>query len=494
MSDAKKEMERAVLKKRFKLTKQIGCGAFGMVYECIDIVSGRKYACKLEVRQSNKCSVLGIELGILRKLRYHSDCVAGYVCCGTTQHHHYVVMKLLGADLATQRRKAPGKRFTLGTVLRLGVAMSRCIRVLHEAGFIHRDVKPSNFVLGRHNSNKLYVIDFGISRKYVDGSGKPLPARENAGFRGTARYASVAAHRRQDLAPRDDYWSLLFVLVDLAHGSLPWSSVRDRDKIGELKAQAVESGALVDGCPPSLGRLMAYLHTVAFTDPIDHDLVRSMFIDDLAEQGLPPDGDYDWSVNPTTTPTQLSPGHTPSASRATLNSDVLSVSASAAMSRQTSQVLLTQSESGTRLSISGSSDRNSFSEPQTPSLLRKSFSAAMPPVAEDLGGDASNLRKEHGSSMEKKSAHSRSATLNLPSTSTTVPQSPGRPPRSPLPSTSATKRSTRTPTHTPPGVTHTVDPVPVEVNVNVNVGRGEGVTGWLLGMMSCFSACRHPSY
>ncbi len=74
----------------------------------------------------------------------------------------------------------------------------------------------------------LYIIDFGLARQYRDRHTLELiPSRGHVrGFRGTPRYASVHVHREQDLARRDDLWSLLYILIEFCVGDLPWGQYR----------------------------------------------------------------------------------------------------------------------------------------------------------------------------------------------------------------------------------------------------------------------------
>jgi serine/threonine protein kinase len=112
-------------------------------------------------------------------------------------------------------------------VIQILIEMLTAIKEVHERGFIHRDVKASNFVLCRE-SKRIYIVDFGLAKRHIDLVTKlPLPRRRKADFRGTVSFASLNAHNNIDLARRDDIWSFYFTMLDFLNERLEWREQRD---------------------------------------------------------------------------------------------------------------------------------------------------------------------------------------------------------------------------------------------------------------------------
>ena len=94
---------------------------------------------------------------------------------------------------------------------------------IHSKGIVHCDVKPENFLVGlRHNSNTVYIADFGISIMYINRSGQHIPLDSNCNLIGTVRYASIYSHKGFELSRRDDLLALGYFIYYVLNGSLPW--------------------------------------------------------------------------------------------------------------------------------------------------------------------------------------------------------------------------------------------------------------------------------
>ncbi|PAV58168.1 hypothetical protein WR25_11784 isoform A [Diploscapter pachys] len=221
--------------------------------------------------------------------------------------YNVMVMELLGPSLEDLFNFCQ-RKFSLKTVLLLADQMLSRIEFIHMRDYIHRDIKPDNFLMGLgKRGNLVYIIDFGLAKKYRDSrTTQHIPYRENKNLTGTARYASVNTHRGIEQSRRDDIESLGYVLMYFNRGTLPWQGLKAAtkrqkyDKISEKKiSTSVEE--LCSGYPDAFANYLRYCRGLGFEEVPDYSHLRSLFRNLFHRQGFTYDYVFDWNNGETST-------------------------------------------------------------------------------------------------------------------------------------------------------------------------------------------------
>lgn len=101
----------------------------------------------------------------------------------TEGQYNVMLMDLLGSsieDIFVENNKI----MSLKSALTVGYQMIERIEHLHERQIIHRDIKPDNFLMGiNNNSHLVYIVDFGLSKKYIKDSNKLINADKHIPYK-----------------------------------------------------------------------------------------------------------------------------------------------------------------------------------------------------------------------------------------------------------------------------------------------------------------------
>lgn len=241
----------------YRITRQLGSGGMGIVYEAEDTQLGRHVAMKfLSAELQRDPSVLE---RFQREARAASALNHPGICTvhSIEQHEgqHFIVMELLeGQTLAT---RIGHQAMDLQEVLELGVQIADALESAHAKGIVHRDLKPVNLVLNARGQIK--ILDFGLAKisALTDYSGAATHGSllETAAPRhdltvagmvlGTVHYMSPEQARGQLTDARTDLFSLGTVLYQMVTGELPFQG----------DTQAVVFDAILNRDPRPLAEL-----------------------------------------------------------------------------------------------------------------------------------------------------------------------------------------------------------------------------------------------
>eukprot|EP01112_Ceratiomyxa_fruticulosa_P003568 TRINITY_DN1388_c0_g1_i6.p1 TRINITY_DN1388_c0_g1~~TRINITY_DN1388_c0_g1_i6.p1 ORF type:complete len:452 (-),score=86.14 TRINITY_DN1388_c0_g1_i6:300-1655(-) len=373
---------------KYRLGRKIGSGSFGDIYLGTNITNGEEVAIKLEAAKT-KHPQLFYESRLYKVLA--GGVGIPYVkWFGVEGEYNVMVMDLLGPSLEDLFNYCH-RKFSMKTVLMLADQMLRRIEYIHGKNFIHRDIKPDNFLMGLgKRGNQVHIIDFGLAKKYRDSkTHQHIPYRENKNLTGTARYASINTHLGIEQSRRDDLESLGYVLMYFCRGSLPWQGLRavtKKQKYERIsdKKMSTPVEVLCKGFPSEFATFLNYTRSLSFDHKPDYAYLRKLLRDLFIREGYKYDAVFDWNI----IKAQESAGPTPSLSLPPSTSPAIMGASSSTPGVVSSSVITTPSSvppiAGT-VSVPGSSGVSSTY--QGPSSSTIAGSSTAPPL---IGGGSTS--------------------------------------------------------------------------------------------------------
>eukprot|EP01006_Ploeotia_vitrea_P033080 TRINITY_DN65227_c0_g1_i3.p1 TRINITY_DN65227_c0_g1~~TRINITY_DN65227_c0_g1_i3.p1 ORF type:complete len:317 (+),score=37.01 TRINITY_DN65227_c0_g1_i3:72-1022(+) len=288
---------------KFRIGKKIGEGSFGAIYQGTNIQTGETVAIKLEQVKTRHPQLL-YEARLYKMLNSGGNAVGIPTVrwYGVEGDYNVMVIDLLGPSLEDLFNFC-SRKFSVKTVLMLADQMISRAEYFHHKNFLHRDIKPDNFLMGTgKKGHHVYIIDYGLAKKYRDPkTGQHIGYREGKALTGTARYCSINTHLGIEQGRRDDMESLGYIFMYFLRGSLPWQGLKAQtkkqkyDRISEKKmATPVET--LCKNYPSEFAVYLNYVRSLRFEDRPDYQYLRKLFRDLFVREGFQMDYVFDWTL------------------------------------------------------------------------------------------------------------------------------------------------------------------------------------------------------
>ena len=232
----------------YKVLARLGAGAMGEVYLAQDTQLGRKVALKLLPAEFTKDGdrVHRFEQEARAASALNHPNIVTIHEIGQADNLHFIAIEFI--DGQTLRQRMTGARMKLSEALDVAMQGASALAAAHEAGIVHRDVKPENIMLRRDGYVK--VLDFGLAKLTEGQASADTDVLTRGEFEtepgtvmGTAHYMSPEQARGLGVDARTDIFSLAVVLYEMIAGRAPFDGATASDVIAAiLKEEPVPLG------------------------------------------------------------------------------------------------------------------------------------------------------------------------------------------------------------------------------------------------------------
>lgn len=269
---------------KYKINKKIGIGTNSIIFSGTNINNQELVAIKIQ----EKCLAYLNEN--IEKEAYYLLELKGYgipkiISFGHSGKYNILIEELLGKSLEylfkLNKNKEPNIK--LKDMIITGIQLIDRIEYIHSKNLLHLDIKPSNFLVGYKDPFLIYIIDFGLSKKYKSSrTGKHIPFSKQKYFSGNLKFSSVNNMKGIIPSRRDDLESLGYMLIYLYKNKLPWEDI-DSNNLRDVAYKLFDIKALFpinDLCkdlPYEMTEYMIYTKSLKFDEKPNYSYLRKLF-------------------------------------------------------------------------------------------------------------------------------------------------------------------------------------------------------------------------
>ena len=290
-----KQLLQKILFQKYRIIKLLSNDSNNLVYQGINIIDKSKVAIKLEYKYAGKDNLTN-ESYILLNLKGQG--IPEIISFGHSGKYNVLIEELLGKSLQ-ELYEQNDNEIPLKDICMIAIQILERLQYIHSKYIIHRNINPSNFLIGTKNPSLIYMIDFAYAKKYRSSrTGNHIKFRLNQKINGQISYISANAMRGGEQSRKDDLESFGYMIIYLLKGFLPWKEFENNKnkfiKIYELKNK-ISSARLCRYLPDEIKILFEYTKKLSFEQEPNYEYLRGLFKDILIKMEKINDNIFFWN-------------------------------------------------------------------------------------------------------------------------------------------------------------------------------------------------------
>ena len=256
-----------LINNKYQIMDTVGKGAFGEIFIGKNINTYENVAIKVQLE--DEVAILRNEARMYNILNNITG-VPKLKTFGKKDNCYYIVIQLLGPQLE--------RNISLNKAINVGIQLIEIIEKIHNCGIIHRDIKPDNILYSLRNKTKIYIIDFGLAKYYLDHNSIHMGEKKNSEIIGSLDFISLNVHEGTAPSRRDDLISIFYVLLYIIKGTLPWSNHNSIESVYKNKKTIdYRHYYKVNSLPENIYKMYDYCYKMNYSMKPDYNYLVNLF-------------------------------------------------------------------------------------------------------------------------------------------------------------------------------------------------------------------------
>ncbi|KAH9170335.1 kinase-like domain-containing protein [Lactarius sanguifluus] len=258
---------------QYRIGKLLGSGGSGSIYVGKDIKTGAEIALKIGRADNDSPSTLHHEYDMYTALAGCAG-ISPVRWYGKEGTHEVIVLEHLRtslSDLVSEQQVDRSKTFLYAS------QMLSTVELLHTQHYIHRDIKPGNFIVRANNPHPtVFLVDFSLVQLFRNPvTCLHIPYSTDESIVGTLPFTSRNGQQGHAQSRRDNLESLIYTIIYSACGDLPWMTISSREAVLQTK-MLIMTEELCQGLPTPFCEFIDYVYSLDFKAKPDYQYLHSI--------------------------------------------------------------------------------------------------------------------------------------------------------------------------------------------------------------------------